>query len=84
MNNFLAFSSLPELAFLFLISFVLGAFVGIQKDVLGNLGLVGTLSKKQTSNDFAGIRSFGLVAFFGALMQYIDQILGSYILLTVL
>ena len=75
MNNFLAFSSLPELAFLFLISFVLGAFVGIQKDVLGNLGLVGALSKKQTSNDFAGIRSFGLVAFFGALMQYIDQIL---------
>lgn len=35
MNQLVAFAPLPEQAFLFFLSFVLGAFVGIQKDILG-------------------------------------------------
>lgn len=83
MEKFLAFASLPEQAFLFFLSFVLGAFVGIQKDILWNFRKTRVL-RSATTTDFAGVRSFGFVAFLGAAMQFADQLFGSFVLFTIL
>ena len=78
MNEF----TLLELVFFLGLSFVLGAFVGIQKDIpLTSKGIF-FWKKNQLNDDFAGIRSFWLIALFGAIMQFLDQIFGTLVVFT--
>ncbi|NDK09366.1 DUF4010 domain-containing protein [Candidatus Gracilibacteria bacterium] len=83
MSELVVFSNLPTIIFYFVLSFVLGAFVGIQKDVLSDKKSGFLTSKKEVLNNFSGIRSFGLIALFGALTQYLDQIFTTYLIVTV-
>lgn len=74
-------TSLGSLVFLFVLSFVLGAFVGLQKDVI-HPSRKHLFSKNEQGDDFAGIRSFGLIALLWAVMQYIDSLVWSGIIFT--
>lgn len=75
---------LGNISFYFFLSFVLGAFVWLQKDVL-QTEKKWLLSKKNDVFDgFGSVRSYGLIAIFGALMQFLDRGFGSVLAMTIL
>lgn len=83
MSELVVFANLPTIVFYFFLSFLLWAFVGIQKDVIWEKKS-GLLSlKKEVLDNFSGIRAYGLIALFGALTQYLDQIFTTYLIVTV-
>jgi len=83
MSELVVFANLPMVIFYFALSFILWAFVGIQKDIPSDKKSWFLTSKKEILNNFSWIRSYGLIALFWALSQYLDQIFTTYLIVTV-
>lgn len=68
-------SSLQNIFLGFLLSGVLGAMVGIDKDIGKHKKPL--MGKAPSDFQFGSIRSFSLIALFGALMTWVDYLLGT-------